>query len=108
MYSSSVLVVALVILVFGALLLRRKARGLSLDECAMERATELQAFLTARVEDLRQLFAKEHLGPEARREEAYAILAQMESRNVGGNLDAFIQDNREAVEDELRAMERKT
>lgn len=71
-----------------------------------DRASGLQAFLAARVEDLRQILAKEDLSVEAKRAEAYAILAQMQSRNTAGNLDAFIQDNREAIDAELDEVSR--
>ena len=91
-------------LVGGVVLFLRQQRGVSRGD--NERAKELQTFLTARVEDLRQVLAKDRLSTDAKRAEAYAILAQMESRNTAGDLDAFIQDNREAVDAALIAAAR--
>lgn len=97
-----VLIVVVVVVLAGTVsLLRRRPRGISREDS--ERATELQAFLTARVEDLRRILASSDLSAEAKRAEAYAVLTQMESRNVAGHLDAFIQDNRESVDAELGA-----
>lgn len=62
------------------------------------RAEELQSFLTACVSDLRRVLEDQGKEPETVRREAYGILARMESRNSGGSLDAFIQDNRESVD----------
>ena len=62
------------------------------------RADGLQSFLTACVSDLRGVLEEKGKDPETVRREAYEILARMESRNSGGSLDAFIQDNRESVD----------
>ena len=91
-------------LIGAVLLLRRRPRGMSPEE--NERAVERQAYLTARVEDLRQVLARTDLSVEAKRAEAYAVLAQMESGNESGHLDAFIEDNRESVDAELGAAAR--
>ncbi len=86
-------------LVVRAMIVRRKQHALSPEE--NERAVELQAFLARCVEDLRRVLDANGTSVEARRAEADAILALMESRNIDGNLDAFIQDNREATQDVL-------
>ncbi|MFO3798124.1 MAG: hypothetical protein ACK8QZ_12770, partial [Anaerolineales bacterium] len=59
---------------------------------------ELQSYLASCVDDLRQVLSQKGKEPETLRREAYEILARMESRNAGGNLDDFIKDNRESVD----------
>lgn len=66
------------------------------------RADELQAYLTSCVSDLRRVLGEQGKDSETVRREAYGILARMESRNSEGRLDAFIQDNRESVDLELK------
>ena len=73
-------------------------RGRTLTGEARERAEELQSYLTSCVDDLRQVLAQKGKEPETIRREAYEILARMESRNTGGSLNDFIQDNRESVD----------
>lgn len=90
---------AVVALVVRAMIVRRKPQALSPEE--NECAIELQAFLTRCVEDLRRVIGANGTSVEAKRSEADAILALMEARNVDGQLDAFIQDNREAARDAL-------
>jgi len=74
----------------------RRRRAMTAE--AQGRADELQSYLTSCVEELRQVLAQEDKDPETLRREAYDILAKMESRNAGGSLDDFIQDNRESVD----------
>jgi|GEM_PF-2267303 len=52
---------------------------------------------TGCVDELRQLLSRKGIHEDALRGEAERILARMESRNCGGVLDAFIQDNRDSV-----------
>ncbi len=77
-------------------------RGRNLTGEARERAEELQSYLTSCVNDLRHVLAQRGKGSETIRREAYEILARMESRNTGGSLDDFIQDNRESVDIALK------
>jgi hypothetical protein len=79
-----------------------KRRGTAVTSEAQVRAKELQSYLASCVDDLRQVLAQKGKEPENIRREAYEILARMESRNTGGNLDDFIQDNRESVDLALR------
>ena len=95
-----VAIAAVAALVVAALVIRRKSGALSRD--ANESASELQSFLAACVEDLRQALDRDGMSAEAKRTETNAILARMESRNSEGHLDAFIQDNRESVDLALR------
>jgi len=73
-------------------------RGRTLTGEARERSEELQSYLTSCVDDLRQVLAQKGQEPETIRREAYETLSRMESRNTGGSLDDFIQDNRESVD----------
>ena len=90
-------IIGLGILLFTVrLMANRRAHGLSGE--AFERANELQFFLTTCVADLGRVLEQEGVGAETVRQQANEILAKMESRNVAGHLDAFIQDNRESVD----------
>jgi hypothetical protein len=87
--------------IVGLLLLVRyfaKRRGIAVASEAQVRANELQSYLASCVDDLRQVLAQRGKEPETLRREAYEILDRMESRNIGGKLDDFIQDNRESVD----------
>lgn len=59
---------------------------------------ELQTFLAGCVSELRQLLERSDLDVTSLDREASAVLEKMQSRNSGGALDAFIQDNRDAVQ----------
>jgi len=73
-------------------------RGPASASEAQVRASVLQSYLVSCVDELRQVLAQKGKEPETLRREAYDILAKMESRNTGGNLDDFIRDNRESVD----------
>ena len=61
-------------------------------------ADELQVFLSGCVSELRQSLERRELDAASLEHEANAILEKMQSRNSNGALDAFIQDNRGAIE----------
>jgi len=73
-------------------------RGRTLTGEAKARADELQSYLTSCVDDLRRVLEQKDKDPDTQRREANEIIARMESRNTGGSLDDFIQDNRESVD----------
>jgi hypothetical protein len=64
-------------------------------------ALELQAFLTSCVDELKELLAREGVSGVDIQREAEVILAKMQTRNLNGELDAFIQDSRDAVRQEI-------
>ena len=77
------------------------ARARVAQRTAAARATELQEFLSACVEELRLNLSQNEVDRGDRIKTAEQILAKMESRNSAGALEAFIQDNREAVQTAL-------
>ena len=61
-------------------------------------ADELQVFLAGCMNELRQVLERSDLDAASLGREANAILEKMQTRNSDGALDAFIQDNRVAIE----------
>ena len=67
-----------------------------------QHSEELQNFLVGKVDELKALLEQPGLEIDAVKVRAEKILGDMEGRNIDGELDDFIADNRIGIETELR------
>jgi len=89
---------AIIVLAFA--IWRRLARKRLVAE-RESAASELQAFLTIRIQSLRALLDDSSIPSVEAQARADRIVAEMESRNTHGNLDALIADTREYLHREI-------
>jgi hypothetical protein len=62
---------------------------------------ERQRFLTARIESISEIMANPDLPLAEVRARTDALVAEMESRNIGGDLDPLIADTTEHLQEEF-------